>query len=163
MDENLNEYAGRFHVMPNVVSDILSGDAYKIFCKIYETGKETMTRKKLYHTVTRLSYLTRMSRKKVSKCLKEIEEVGFMSMRSNRLGYVFSINWDEISAIDDFSKGFGEKRRGKLSRMINSSKDVTPFSQLSKEQLGSVLFEPENFNEALEEEWFRYQQIKMNE
>lgn len=139
MKYSLADFKGRYHSMPNTIMDLLSGDAFLIFSRIYAHSKQTLCDSNIQISAKTLSKLTRRSERKIAQSIKELEDIGFIFTKGSERGKrTYTINWDEIYQLDQFTSNISYDGIAKLNEICHPEGGTIPFSQVSKEILAEI-------------------------
>ena len=139
MKHSLADFKGRYHSMPSTIMDLLTGDAFLIFSRIYAHSKKTICEDEIQISAKTLSKLTRRSERKVAQSIKELEDIGFIFVKGSERGKrTYIINWDEIYKLNQFTSGISYEGIAKLNEICHSDNGITPFSQIPKNILDEI-------------------------
>ena len=139
MKHSLADFKGRYHSMPSTIMDLLTGDAFLIFSRIYAHSKKTICEDEIQISAKTLSKLTRRSERKVAQSIKELEDIGFIFIKGSERGKrTYIINWDEIYKLNQFTSGISYEGIAKLNEICHSDNGITPFSQIPKNILDEI-------------------------
>lgn len=139
MKHSLADFKGRYHSMPSTIMDLLTGDAFLIFSRIYAHSKKTICEDEIQISAKTLSKLTRRSERKVAQSIKELENIGFIFVKGSERGKrTYIINWDEIYKLNQFTSGISYEGIAKLNEICHSDNGITPFSQIPKNILDKI-------------------------
>lgn len=139
MKHSLADFKGRYHSMPSTIMDLLTGDAFLIFSRIYAHSKKTICEDEIQISAKTLSKLTRRSERKVAQSIKELEDIGFVFVKGSERGKrTYIINWDEIYKLNQFTSGISYEGIAKLNEICHSDNGITPFSQIPKNILDEI-------------------------
>lgn len=139
MKYTLSDFNGRYHSMPNAVMDLLSGDAFLVFSRIYAHSKKTLCADDIYISAKTLSKLTRRSERKIAQSIKELEDIGFVFIKGSERGKrTFTINWEEIYKLSQFTSNISYDGVSELNEICHAGGDTIPFSQIPQEVLAKI-------------------------
>ena len=139
MKHSLADFKGRYHSMPSTIMDLLTGDAFLIFSRIYAHSKKTICEDEIQISAKTLSKLTRRSERKVAQSIKELEDIGFIFVKGSERGKrTYIINWDEIYKLNQFTSGISYEGIAKLNEVCHSDNNIIPFSQIPKNILDEI-------------------------
>ena len=139
MKYSLADFKGRYHSMPNAIMDLLSGDAFLVFARIYAHSKQTLCEGDIQISAKTLSKLVRRSERKVAQSIKELEDIGFVFVRGSERGKrTYTINWDEIYNLDQFTSSITYDGVAKLNELCHPEGSIIPFSKVPRKVLAEI-------------------------
>lgn len=133
---DISDFAGSYHSMPDAVMNIISGDAYMVFSRIYACGcktyKEAITNKPIFISIKNLCYLTGMGNRKVSACIKELVALDLLKVEEGdgSRKNAYTINWGEIDYIRVVTENVNYEGIAMLREMCYHNGILTPFSKI---------------------------------
>lgn len=133
---DISDFAGSYHSMPDAVMNIVSGDAYMVFSRIYACGcktyKEAITDKPIFISIKNLCYLTGMGNRKVSACIKELVALDLLKVEEGdgSRKNAYTINWGEIDYIRVVTANINYEGIAMLREMCYHNGVLTPFSKI---------------------------------
>ena len=127
-------YKGRFHTIPNVLIDFLPSDLYVVFVHIYKTSRKVLYNGKITLSQRSLARSTRMCRKKITKCLEQLEALNLIAVNiSAAKSTSYHINWEEVYKVDQYFRTISYAGIAVLDEKCISDNDCIPFSELPEE------------------------------
>lgn len=141
---NISDFKGHYHLMPNVIMDVISGDAYKVFSRIYAYGckvhREPMTNKSISISARVMRKLLKLGFKKINTCITELEDLNFISVdKANKSAAQYTINWKEILYLDSITCNLSYEGRTIIADACKDGNKIVAPSQLDGNFISKVV------------------------
>lgn len=139
MKYSLTDFKGRFHTIPNVLLDFLPCDMYMVLAQIYVASRDVLYDGKIKVSRNRLIKTSGLNRRTVVKCIERLTQLNLLSSVSlNQKTVFYTINWEEVYAIEQFCKTINFDGECVIRDKCISQNNCIPFSTIDERELENI-------------------------